>query len=945
MVALLARPFSAMTLSELRQTEKGVLNAQNDRNMSSDETPEATANGTGWKGIVNSGAGNTGNWSNASNWDSMPPASDERYLLFGLAYRNASGINYIANNDLANYIGYRLIFDNITNPVGFTLQGNAITLADFKGSAPKIENHSTAEQTLNFGGDGLTFGGNLAWAEINPVNGGIVFQNSNTIRFSDSVAGIKFFGSRYVVFNGAVLGGSKSFALSGNNIQVQINDVASTGDFYVMNGGSLLVGGLLNLGSSNAVRLGGDFGTTGTQDLTKSATLGLIRPKGGQTFSGTINTVPGNTSGALAIESRNPTNTTNTISSQILLDSDLATKTTAGGTLLFQGGSFDIKDRQLSVSGNAIINETLGSSLAAGGSLVSSGLVTLQSLNNNYTGTDPGQLNPKGTVIGGTLRIYGDGSLGLVPQNAYNNIQFTNFGTLQAVANDIALDIKRNITIASGQARFDPDGHVFTINGAISGAGGVAVGLDIFLSAAGTVKLTNPANTYSGATLIDKGTLEVSKLANSGSSSSIGTGGSLVMSLFGGSRKLRYIGSGDTTDLSIFFGSFGAALDASGTGPVHFTNANTIAGVNDPLTLTLTGSNTNGNTLRISLRDSSPQNSWLSSLVKDGVGQWVLLGTSPYTGPTTVRDGTLTVQNGSGSVGNLTGTSAVIVQTGATLLLTGDSTVSDRINNNAGLTSTNGTLRLNSVPEGTVAASGLGPLTLASNTTSVIDLGSMSLLHFAASGNQTWTGALSIWNWNGNPNGGGLERLLFGLNDSSASLTPTQLNSINFYSDSGTNFLGTARFAGLASGEIIPFPPLAFWRQLQGLPADGSQDLANPSGDGVSNLLKYAFNMAPNAGELANPNVSILGQNGSAGLPFIRMDSSGRLVIDFVRRKATSNPGIAYIVETGNDLASLTPLDLSAATVVSIDGTFERVSVTDPMITPTRFGRVRVTVL
>ena len=296
------------------------------------------------------------------------------------------------------------------------------------------------------------------------------------------------------------------------------------------------------------------------------------------------------------------------------------------------------------------------------------------------------------------------------------------------------------------------------------------------------------------------------------------------------------------------------------------------------------------------------------------------------------------MQNGSGSVGRLSNTSAIIVQSGAVFNLTGDSTVSDRLNNNAGLTLTNGILRLNGVPEGSTATPGLGTLTLTSNTTSVLDLAGTSLLHFAASGNRTWTGTLSVWNWNGSSSGGGLEQLLFGTSDSSASLTQAQLNTINFYSDSGVNFLGTARFAGLGSGEIIPFPPLAFWRQLQGLAADGSQDLANPSGDGISNLLKYAFNMAPNAGDLANVNVTILAQNGSSGLPFIRVDSNGRLVIDFVRRKASSNPGIAYSVETGSDLVSLSPLDLSTATIVSIDSTFERVSVTDPMIASNRFG-------
>lgn len=49
--------------------------------------------------------------------------------------------------------------------------------------------------------------------------------------------------------------------------------------------------------------------------------------------------------------------------------------------------------------------------------------------------------------------------------------------------------------------------------------------------------------------------------------------------------------------------------------------------------------------------------------------------------------------------------------------------------------------------------------------------------------------------------------------------------------------------------ELLP-SELDAWRSLQGLSADGSQDLANPSGDGVPDLLKYAFNLANNAGDL-----------------------------------------------------------------------------------------------
>jgi hypothetical protein len=130
---------------------------------------------------------------------------------------------------------------------------------------------------------------------------------------------------------------------------------------------------------------------------------------------------------------------------------------------------------------------------------------------------------------------------------------------------------------------------------------------------------------------------------------------------------------------------------------------------------------------------------------------------------------------------------------------------------------------------------------------------------------------------------------------------------------------------------------------LQGLAVDGSQDLASPSGDGVANLLKYAFNMAPTPGDLTKPNVALLQPGGSAGLPWITRDEQGRLVIEFVRRKTATNPGITYVVETSGDLFTWSTLELMDATIASIDNVWERVTIVDPTIGAKRFGRVRVT--
>jgi hypothetical protein len=146
----------------------------------------------------------------------------------------------------------------------------------------------------------------------------------------------------------------------------------------------------------------------------------------------------------------------------------------------------------------------------------------------------------------------------------------------------------------------------------------------------------------------------------------------------------------------------------------------------------------------------------------------------------------------------------------------------------------------------------------------------------------------------------------------------------------------------VASVAYAVLAPLPYWRSLQGLAANGSQDLGNPSGDGVANLLKYAFNMAPNAGDLLKPDVRVLAPNGTSGLPSFSIDSQGHLVMTFVRQKASTNPGIVYSVETCGDMKTWGTLNLSNASVLSIDETWERVIATDPVAASPRLGRVRV---
>ncbi len=188
-------------------------------------------------------------------------------------------------------------------------------------------------------------------------------------------------------------------------------------------------------------------------------------------------------------------------------------------------------------------------------------------------------------------------------------------------------------------------------------------------------------------------------------------------------------------------------------------------------------------------------------LTKLGNSTLTLDGANVYTGRTTVSAGTLNLDNHDATTARLANTSLITIGSGGKLLLTQSGTVAstDRINNSAAVTLAGGTLSLNGVSEGTRAAAGIGPLSLTSS--SKIDLAGTSLLHFAASNGQTWSGTLSIYDWSGGIAGHGPEQLLFGTN--SKALTSTQLSQIQFYSDNGrTPYQSGAMI--LCSGEIVP---------------------------------------------------------------------------------------------------------------------------------------------
>lgn len=118
---------------------------------------------------------------------------------------------------------------------------------------------------------------------------------------------------------------------------------------------------------------------------------------------------------------------------------------------------------------------------------------------------------------------------------------------------------------------------------------------------------------------------------------------------------------------------------------------------------------------------------------------------------------------------------------------------------------------------------------------------------------------------------------------------------------------------------------------------------ADPDGDGVPNLLEYAFNLDPS---FAEPALMTAG-TGLRGLPLIHPEavdgSDTRLTVEFVRRAAGSGAGLTYTVQFSTDLAAGDWQAGGTESVTAINARWERVKVTDdaPM-GARRFARVVV---
>ncbi len=145
--------------------------------------------------------------------------------------------------------------------------------------------------------------------------------------------------------------------------------------------------------------------------------------------------------------------------------------------------------------------------------------------------------------------------------------------------------------------------------------------------------------------------------------------------------------------------------------------------------------------------------------------------------------------------------------------------------------------------------------------------------------------------------------------------------------------------AGASGSVVITSASDPYGNYVAGLPEGQRGAMDTPQNDGVANLLKYAFNL-----NVLAPDVRVLtpGATGeTAGLPCVSY-VAGKLRLEFLRRKASGNPGITYIPQISGTLGGWGDFT-GDPTTVSIDDTWERVTIDDTVGGMKRFGRVQIT--
>jgi autotransporter-associated beta strand protein len=521
-----------------------------------------------------------------------------------------------------------------------TLGGGTLQATTSLGLANAMVVAATSAISLDAGIE-LTLTGNVSGSGALTKSGyGTLTLTGNNSGFSGAVT----VSAGTLVINSASNLGTGTLTLNGGLLltTADISDLAnavvidSSGGTFYTNGSNLTLSGTI----------------TGPGALTKSG-YGTLTLSGTNTYSGATSI----TGGTLSISSAGNLQGT----SGVTLDGGTlqATSTlTLGKSIALGsgGGTFDVAN-----SGDSL---TLSGKITGDGSLTKTGPGVLYLTGNNtYTG---------GTNInGGTINIIANANLG----NPSGGLTF-NGGTLQLGADVVS---SRDVTLKAGGGTFDTNGHDLTLNGTVSGPGGLTK------TGAGTLTLSGDA-TYTGSTSIRAGTLS---LGGSCSSSSMDVASGATLN-FAPTKTVTYAGtitgsghvtktgdsmltlSGDnsafTGDLTLTGGTLSVSNDnnlGTSTASLAF-NGGTLATtasmtITQPITVNSGGGALNNSGNALTLTNSLSGSGDLTFAGSGTVNLGASFNGSAYGGTLSVSGGTLHLVDGETLAGTLT------IASGATL--------------------------------------------------------------------------------------------------------------------------------------------------------------------------------------------------------------------------------------------------------------------------------------
>jgi autotransporter-associated beta strand protein len=573
----------------------------------------------------------------------------------------------------------------------FDTNGNDVTLANAIGGTAAFGLTKNGPGTLYLKGTN-TFG----TSNVIQINAGVVKidneaglgTNTNDVTFGTG-------GGTLQVTTGFTANAGKIFnftAAGGGTIQVDSGTLAITSALT----GTLGTGGLIKTGAGTlALTVASTAYDAGGVGVSGAGGVGFRVDGGTLLLQGTSNSVVGDitpTSMTMQLNGGNLAIQTDTasiaranlyVSSPGTITADRAT-TGVGITQAIGTGT----GAQLTMgTGSSTLNVTSGSNVTSGTETVSFGATTFL-VSPTFNVTNPAlattQLN-LGAITGAGFNLTkdGDGNLALTGTNTYVDTIITG-GQLRVGAGSTTGALGSGNVIDNATLVFDRSNAMAVAN-LISGSGAVVQ------NGTGTTTVSN-LNTYTGTTSINQGILSVNSIGNVGvASSALGApttaaAGTIKLGATTLTGTLQFIGTGAVSTnrvIDLAGATGGGTLDASntnGSGAVTFTSDITASGVGTK-TLTLTGTNTDANTISGAIVDNLTGTN-LTKVTKSGAGTWVLTGNNPFSGALLVSAGTLQLQaNAGNTTAGVTSVAGAALSgrlgfaTGATLQLRSDSAV------------------------------------------------------------------------------------------------------------------------------------------------------------------------------------------------------------------------------------------------------------------------------